>query len=450
MKNQHTIAIVGGGVSGALTALYLVRQGIPSRVVVIDPAPKIGLGLAYSTPCMEHLLNVPACRISVFPEQPEHFLHWLRVHHSSSFCAEEFAPRAVFGRYVQSVLETTRGIEHIRSVVLDCRPAGAQFRLKLADANLLTADLVVLATGNFASAVLPGVSKEVELSGVYRNSPWDSSAYAGLTPDAHVTLVGAGLTAVDVLLRLREAEHRGMVTMMSRNGVLPFRHERYEPLRECVVQGEPPKSARELLHAVHQAIKRGLPWRAVVDSLRERTNELWLALPPIEQHRFKRHLQRRWDVVRHRMAPSIAGRIENELAAGALRLATGKLLGVEPCAAGASIMIRTKQAVKETWQSGRVLNCTGPNMDYTRVGSPLLNSLFAQGLITAGPLGSGLWSNEQGALRARNGEISAALFNVGPGRQGMLLESIAVPEIRKQALELAELLSAQLRNLAFV
>jgi hydroxyacylglutathione hydrolase len=82
-------------------------------------------------------------------------------------------------------------------------------------------------------------------------------------------------------------------------------------------------------------------------------------------------------------------------------------------------------------------------MDYTRVGSPLLNGLFEQGLIMPGPLGYGLWSNEQGALLAEEGTFSSVLFNIGPGRQGMLLESIAVPELRTQAAELASVLGAQ-------
>jgi hydroxyacylglutathione hydrolase len=80
-------------------------------------------------------------------------------------------------------------------------------------------------------------------------------------------------------------------------------------------------------------------------------------------------------------------------------------------------------------------------MNYRRVGSPLLNSLFAQGLIVAGPHGSGLWTSETGAVRDQSGSCSNVLFHVGPGRQGTLLESIAVPELRQQTFELAELLA---------
>ena len=441
MRDQHAIAIVGGGVSGSLTALQLVRRGAPSRVVLIDPAPKPGPGLAYSTPSVEHLLNVPAAKISAFPDEPDHFLEWLRAHHYKFFPPDEFAPRAVFGRYIQSLIEGATGIEHIQSTVLDCWLVGEQAELKLANGARLKADAVVLAIGNFPSVELPGIGQTAKDSGVYVNSPWDEAACAGLAEGAPVTLIGSGLTAVDALLRLRELKHCGRITMMSRNGVLPHGHAPCEPLDCCVIGCEAPRRARDLLASVHRAIHNGLPWRAVVDSLRTRTNELWLALPIEEQRRFRRHLQRRWEVVRHRMAPAVASRVENELAAGSLELAPGRLLALEQRGSSGEVKIRTKSGAIRTWTADRVINCTGPNMDYTRVGSPVLNSLFEQGLITAGPLHHYLWSNENGALRAADGTFSRVLFQVGPGRQGTLLESIAVPELRVQAAEMAEFLA---------
>ena len=86
-----TIAIIGGGVSGTLTAFHLVRQGMPARVILIDKRPDFGLGLAYSTPSLRHLLNVPAGKISALPDQPDHFLHWLRENHDPAATEKTFA-----------------------------------------------------------------------------------------------------------------------------------------------------------------------------------------------------------------------------------------------------------------------------------------------------------------------------------------------------------------------
>jgi uncharacterized NAD(P)/FAD-binding protein YdhS len=446
MRTQKTIAIIGGGVSGALTAYHLVRNEANARIVMIDPRPELGLGLAYSTPSYRHLLNVPAGKISALPDQPDHFLRWLNANYDANLTAADFAPRAVFGRYVQSLIEETPGLEHLQSFVRNLRVDRGRAVLDLADGATLVADAVVIATGNFDPAPFPGVVEEAIASGAYCHSAWEDATYANLPADAPVALIGSGLTTVDVILRLREIGHRGPITAISRHGVFPHRHAAYQPLDAPVIAGEAPASARELLRQVHRAIKAGHEWRAVIDSLRSRTNELWLALPVAEQKRFRRHLQRRWDVVRHRMAPPIADIIEAELAAGTLTLRRGSLHAVLPSARGAQVQYKTAEGAMEDAAAARVINCTGPNMNYRRAGSPLLDRLFAQGLAVPGPLGGGLWTDQSGALRKRDGKFSSIFFNVGPGRQGTLLESIAVPELREQAVELAAMLTRQFED----
>jgi hydroxyacylglutathione hydrolase len=295
----------------------------------------------------------------------------------------------------------------------------------------LTADKVVLATGNFEPAALP-----------HCEPAWENATYENLPEDAPVTLIGMGLTAIDVLLRLRERGHSGTVTAISRHGVFPERHAGYQPLSECVITGAPPETARELLRAVHQALKAGKDWRAVIDSIRPRTNELWSALSLTEKRRFRRHLQRRWEIARHRMAPAIADFLDAELASGSLVIRQGGLSAVEPADDGFAVQYRSGGKMAEA-AAARVINCTGPDLNYHRVGSPLLNSLFAQGQIVDGPLGTGLWSDQRGALRKEDGTASSVLFNIGPGRVGVLFESIAVQELRGQAMDLAVFLAAQ-------
>src|SRR6201996_6229263 len=112
MRTQKTIAIIGGGVSGALTAYHLVRNEANARIVMIDPRPELGLGLAYSTPSYRHLLNVPAGKISALPDQPDHFLRWVQRHYDANITAADFAPRAVFGRYIQSLVKTIAHLDH--------------------------------------------------------------------------------------------------------------------------------------------------------------------------------------------------------------------------------------------------------------------------------------------------------------------------------------------------
>jgi uncharacterized NAD(P)/FAD-binding protein YdhS len=101
-----SIAIVGGGASGALMTAHLLRlAGDAIRLTVIEPRAQIGLGLAYATENESHRLNVRASNMSAFPDDPDHFWRWLRANGhrgEDRFC---FVPRLVYGRYLGSLIE---------------------------------------------------------------------------------------------------------------------------------------------------------------------------------------------------------------------------------------------------------------------------------------------------------------------------------------------------------
>jgi hydroxyacylglutathione hydrolase len=274
------------------------------------------------------------------------------------------------------------------------------------------------------------------LTGLHDYLAFDPGTYENLRPDCPVTLVGTGLTAVDVILRLRELGHRGIVTAVSRHGLLPCVHKQYVPMNEPAIPQDTPPKCVEYLRAFRQALDCGKDWRAAVDSLRATTNDLWLAMPVEEQKRFVRHLQRRWDVVRHRMAPNIGAFLEGELNAGTLQVRKGHVVGIDIGGPGAALVIHGLRGI-ERLATCRVINCMGPNTNYRQSKTPLLRNLLEHGLATAGPLGRCLFSSPAGAIIDVHGQESATIFAVGPPRLGTLLESIAIPEIRRQAQDLA-------------
>ena len=442
IKGKFTIAIIGGGAAGALTAYHLLRAQTTLRVTLIEPRSSVGLGLAYATPSLRHLLNVPAGKISAVPSEPDHFLRWLRAQHDPDANAGTFAPRAIFGQYIQSLPAGISGLERLQAEVVEYRENNQGAVLTLSDGSTLAADRVVLATGNFDPAPLPGISSAAATQGIYAHNAWVPATYTDLDENAPVTLIGSGLTAVDVLLRLRELGHRGVVTAVSRHGVLPQRHAAYTPAAKPAIPARTQPTSLAYLRAVRAAIASGMEWRAAIDSLRAVTNPLWLALPLKEQRRFRRHLQRRWEVLRHRMAPTIADLIDAELTAGTLILREGSLESVEERDGNAVVTTRDG-AGTQSQAAARVINCTGPDMRYERVASPLLRGLFNRRVATCGPHGTGLLCDAHGALLNVDRQPSRILFNLGPGRLGTLLESIAMPEIRDQAFALAQLLLEQ-------
>src|SRR5688572_30387075 len=101
--STKTIAIVGGGFSGvALTINLLRRATAPLRIVLIERKPPFGGGVAYGTKSPDHLLNVPANKMGLWTEQPEHFVKWLRDHREAesvpdTFDEHDFLPRRLYG-----------------------------------------------------------------------------------------------------------------------------------------------------------------------------------------------------------------------------------------------------------------------------------------------------------------------------------------------------------------
>jgi uncharacterized NAD(P)/FAD-binding protein YdhS len=84
-----------------------------------------------------------------------------------------------------------------------------------------------------------------------------------------------------------------------------------------------------------------------------------------------------------------------------------------------------------------LVNCTGTDPNLVRRGGPLLEALAAHGLARPGPIGTGLATDHRGRALDLHGRPSDWLWAIGPLRQGDLLESTAVPEIRVQARHLA-------------
>lgn len=453
---RPTVAIVGGGASGVLTAVHLLRRRAPVRVVLIEDGPRLGRGVAYGTTCDAHLLNVPAAGMSAYPEEPDHFVDWARtrrpgVEHGS------FLPRRLYGEYLEWCLaEEIAGAPRHAFLAVQSRvvgivsgPDGAG--LKLADGATIWASQVVLALGNSAG---PATPPRWEQPGPVR-AAWHPDALAGIAgSDRPVVLVGTGLTAVDVVISLEEAGFTGPLHAISRRGLLPRAHR---PMAgPAPVEPPPdwsPRSARELLAALRSEIRgaesRGGDWRSVVDRLRPVTQELWASLPEAERERLHRHALRYWEVHRHRMAPEIAGRIAALQAAGRLVVAAGRILSITDHGGGVRVVVRPRHA--PAGQGGpleidaaAVIRCTGPAERLSDAADPIFDSLFATGDAMPGPLGLGLAVDPDGRLLDRHGHPSESLWAIGPLRRGALLETTAVPEIREQAAALARTIPAAL------
>lgn len=430
------VIIVGAGFSGTLVAVHLLRQHTSIEIDLVDPSLP-GRGLAYSTVYDEHLLNVPAVRMSAFGSEPMHFLDWLRTHGWPSADPGLFAPRKLYGTYLQDVLQTAlrsaesnARLRHRMSKAVRLDFNGTSVDVLLRNGERLTGDKVVLALGNPASQ---DITEPVP--GFY-SSPWQPGALSGLQPAHTVLLVGSGLTGVDAFLALRSQGHTGTIHMLSRRGKVPQTHASYRPLAEPIALPSG-ASARELLKAIRRAVTsaqtQNVDWRAVIDSLRPITNNVWRELPLKEQMRVFRHLKTWWDIHRHRMAPEIGAKVQEARKQDQLIVHAGRLrhLHADDSGLQADLLLRTGSSA--SLHVERVINCTGPNDNYRKIDNPFIRSLLESGYATPGVTGKGLRATAQAEIITADGRHLDWLSVVGPARLGDLLETIAVPELRNQA-----------------
>lgn len=430
------VAIIGAGFSGTMVAIHLLRQGEAVEIEMVDPRLP-GRGLAYSTTCDAHLLNVPAVRMSAFGSEPMHFLQWLQSHGMPSADPGMFAPRKLYGTYIQDLFEETlrsaapkSKLRHHFTRAVGLGFDGLSVSVFLANGERISVDRTVLALGNPPSRTVAH-----PLRG-YFTSPWQSDALTDLDADKPVLLVGAGLTAVDAFMALLAQGHLGRIYVVSRHGKLPQAHAPYRPLPEPFRVPESP-TARSLLRdiraEVNRAVSRGSDWRAVVDSLRPVTNEIWGKLPLVEQRRVFRHGKTWWDIHRHRMAAEINSKVQDALARGQLILHAGRLQNVNENRSGLAAVLALRTGERLSLEVDRIINCTGPDNEYRSSEDRFVRSLFEAGHARPGRIGKGLATNDGGDLVGADGEDNDWLLTLGPPRLGDLFESVAVPELRKQA-----------------
>jgi uncharacterized NAD(P)/FAD-binding protein YdhS len=447
------VAIIGGGLSGTLLAIQLLQRASNLDITVIEPREELGLGIAYSTRESHHLLNVRAGAISALPDRPAHFLGWLTQHSPKLAVSDSFVPRRTYGRYIRDLLDTAKSqanpsvqFEHRRAEAIAVERGGRGIEVVLRDGDIVSTDYAVVALGNSYSSCAPVEAFSASTPAGYFSSPWDPESLGNLTEDGAVVLIGAGLTAVDTILSLQAQGHRGSIHVISRHGLMPQVHGHgnsapvnFDDVRTLPVSG----SIRALLGAVRGKVARvqaqGGDWRAVVDGLRPWTNEIWQGLPVAEQRRFVRHLSAIWDVHRHRMAPEVGDVIFMLMEQGRLCVHAGRVQSLANDREAILVRVKPRHSEKAAeLRVARVINCAGFVSHYSKIEHPLLKNLLAAGRISPGVLGIGFKATKEGQLLRPDGDHSEGLFTLGPCRRGPLFESVAVPEIRVQAAEIAQ------------
>lgn len=468
---RPTVVVVGGGFSGSMTAAQILRQaeaaGTPVRVVLVERQGVVGDGLAYGTRDTAHLLNVPAGRMSAWPDRPDDFVQWATRRHGP-VAASDFLPRPWYGEYVrESLLATARDpVDATPGTTLDiefdevrrlARRPGGGWMVHFASGPSTPADAVVLAIGHRAppdpiGRLWSGPRTRFVLD------PWRAFAGNTAAPDEPVVILGSGLTAVDTVLSLSRQPRRAPIWLVSRRGLVPQTHASspvapvdLRPMLEALLAAPGGLHLDALLRAMRAKLREvraeGGDWRGVVDGVRPHTATIWGALSLADRRRFLGSVRPYWEVHRHRMAPGVAERFGALVQEGRVRIVAGSVAAAQADDDGVRLYVRERGADRLVeLRAGVVINCTGPAASNSAESNPAIGSLLVHGWVRPDVLSLGLETTRDGEVVDAHGVVAADLFVVGTLRKFAVWESTAVPELRVQAAEVGARVVAGLRR----
>ena len=457
------VAIIGGGFSGTTAAAQLKRLGL--NPIVVDGSGRAGRGTAFSTPEQVHLLNVPAARMSAWPDQPDHFAEEVA---GEGHEPGDFVPRWRFGAYLRGILDDA-GVEIVEQGAVRAERDGDGWLVTLADGSLIRSRALVLAQGNQPPEAL-AAARDLPAE-LFVNDPWSDGGRAAISAAAEgggdVLIVGTGLTMVDVVLSLDAAGHQGHIVAVSRRGLAPHVHAAHQP--HPVPFDKVPQGSLTALWRWLRKRSSAVGWRAAVDSLRPHSHALWQALDIGQQQRFLRHARPWWDVRRHRIAPQVAAVIGRLVGEGRLEIVAGRIEALKPLTPlspaespsppggegkgvgnpGLTASIKGRgmtEAATRAFALG--VNATGPLGSIAASADPLLKGLFDAGLARPDALELGI--EIDGRSRVTPLDLARDRRNLawalGPMAKGRFWEITAVPDIRGQVAAVANDIAEELKK----
>ncbi len=272
-KEPFKLAIIGCGLTGT-SMLYqfvsMIKQQLekgkqpvrPIRIIIFEKNYDPGPGLPYDSgiilPC--HLINMQAGDMSIVSSYPDDLKEWIETCEivlkfkrpeldlwlskaDKDDLVKAFPPRMLIGLYLRDRFEKTvqmaeeLGISlqvHKKSEVTDIQDPGRE--LIITALNLDTGEIIRCATDKALLATGHWFNKSRK-SG-YFSSPWPAQTLLEQIPEKEpVAIIGTSLSAIDAVLTLfsegsflesgsgflkfQPPANSRLVTMFSRNGILP-------------------------------------------------------------------------------------------------------------------------------------------------------------------------------------------------------------------------------------
>lgn len=455
---MQTCAIIGAGLSGTtlishlvkLTKEYYSSYSFSLKVFLIEKQT-FGQGVAYSTACPEHLLNIPAQFMSAFHDDPDHFIQWAQKQ-NPSILPDSFVPRMMYSQYLSSLLKEAEAQQDLRcsfekisgEVISLTRKAG-KYLLQFKNGDSLSSDLVVLAMGNYPPPHLPLEDCSFIKSRRYIRNPW--AAPKTFPSRAKILIVGTGLTMVDKVLELHAKNHLGEIHALSRHGFLP---REYNPILTRILNEN--ETQAELEESVSPTSFKVTSWlKHLRSELRKSAKEdiervilqfmkpwkKWTAFPQKEFNCALRHLLKYYNAFAHPIPQQSAATLQKLIKEQKLFIHAGYLVNIKENGQ-LNVMFRPRGTESyESINADYVLNCLSPAKCPSDVEDPFLFDLFSKGFIRTTSHHLILDTVSKFDVINRKGEKMEGLFAIGSVKKSLFGSTTNARAIALQAKLLA-------------
>lgn len=469
MQFNNKITIIGAGFCGIITALNLAKQSGNQNldITLIHSGSPFGKGVAYNPNSEKSLLNVPCEKMSCFYDQPNHFLDWTCSQvgyelHKPEFISKLFLPRALYGKYLLETwnkeiakLPKNVSLRIIEAFATDVNEYEKGYAITLSTGILLNTKYLVLATGNEKPGNPKISNKEFYSSKNYFQNPWNRESTSNLKSEGDILIIGNGLTMVDTVMELCENKFKGRIFTISPNGfsILPHRHSgtSYTAFSDEIKgQYDLNRIYSTFVNHSRKLRELGISAEPITDSLRPFTQNIWINLSVTEKKRFLSHVRHLWGLARHRLPIHIHDQIQKLRIEKKLEILKGRINDIHENQDVITLEYYNKVTQQdETLHVTRIINCTGPQVNVQKSTNPLLKSLVQKGMIQSDLYRLGVVTTSEYEVVNAYDQVLQGMYTLGGNLRGMLWETTAVPELKKQCHDVASIILSKIEQTNF-
>jgi uncharacterized NAD(P)/FAD-binding protein YdhS len=461
------IGVIGGGFSGTMTAIQLIRNADePFSIFIVSEKQDLNRGIAYNSYSDHHILNVITKKMSAFPDQPDHFLEWVMAKDiyknlDRTLLSNSFLSRNLYGDYLcdlwrEALLEAEEKniqIVEINDTVASLKNDEQRISLSFQRAQNVEVDFCVIATGNQIPKNPRINNSSFYQSSNYFQNPWTKDTVVNVKTELPILIVGNGLTMVDTIIGLKEQNFKGEIYSISPNGfnILPHRHTgmQYTAHLDEIYDGIPLDKLVRVLNKHIKIVRNfGVSAEPIIDALRPLSHKIWRGLSKDEKAKFMSRLRHLFGVARHRIPLHIYDKIQKLRIDGKLYIQSGNLISIVEDNGVIEVTYYDKKLhASKTIQVSRVINCTGPETDLSKMENNFISQCIQEGLFSQDELKLGLKTNvENFKLISKEGKELQSIYTLGSNLKGELWETTAVNELRQQADAVAKVIIYDLNH----